>query len=179
MKIIFLVVILTVGYIYGMIQMEQMRLQGLTQINSEVYFNSTNSSDSAISKPLMILIAVEGAVKKPGSYKLAPDSLLQEVLIQAGGLRHDADLTALDLSYAFIEDTSFYVPVQGEDKVSINHDGVNLLDELPGIGLVLANRIVTYRTENGPFGRLEELMNVSGIGPQMFLNLRDLISLSS
>ncbi len=60
--------------------------------------------------------------------------------------------------------------------VNINTAGVVELDTLPGIGPAYAQRIVDYRTTNGPFETKEEIQNVSGIGPTTFADLKDLIT---
>lgn len=61
--------------------------------------------------------------------------------------------------------------------ININTATAEELDELPGIGPVLAERIVTYRTEHGPFQTEEELMEVSGIGEATLEDLRGEITL--
>jgi len=53
------------------------------------------------------------------------------------------------------------------------------LDTLPRIGPAIAQRIVDYRTANGPFTTIEEIMNVSGIGPATFGQIKDLITVGS
>ncbi len=60
-------------------------------------------------------------------------------------------------------------------KVNINTAGVSELDSLPGIGPVLAQRIVDWRTENGPFQTAEDLLNVEGIGRSTLENLQECI----
>lgn len=62
-------------------------------------------------------------------------------------------------------------------KVELNSAGEKQFETLPGIGPALAKRIVDYRTENGSFKRVEELMNVKGIGEKKFLRLKDLVYL--
>lgn len=59
--------------------------------------------------------------------------------------------------------------------LNLNTATLQELIALPGIGEVLANRILTYRAENGPFRTATELMNVSGIGEKTFAGLRDLV----
>jgi competence protein ComEA len=62
-----------------------------------------------------------------------------------------------------------------EAQVNLNTATVEQLVELPGIGEAVAARIVAYREANGSFGKIEELMNVRGIGEKTFLRLRPLI----
>lgn len=68
---------------------------------------------------------------------------------------------------------------QENEKVDINLGDSAALQELPGIGPVMALRIIEYREKNGPFARIEDLMEVTGIGEKRFLNLQELITVSS
>ncbi len=61
-------------------------------------------------------------------------------------------------------------------KVDLNHATLSQLDELPGIGPVIAERIIQFREDNGPFKRREDLMNVPGIGEKTFLKLEERIT---
>ena len=69
-------------------------------------------------------------------------------------------------------------PAKAPDKVEINTADRMELEELPGIGPRTAERIVEYRTENGRFEKIEDLMNVRGIGERTFLRLRDLVQVA-
>lgn len=62
------------------------------------------------------------------------------------------------------------------EVVNINTATLEELDTLPGIGPTTAQKIIDYREENGPFSIIEDIMNVSGIGPATFEDLKDLIS---
>lgn len=59
-------------------------------------------------------------------------------------------------------------PALASGKININTAGVAELDKLSGVGPVLAERILQYRSEHGPFARAEDLENVSGIGPKIY-----------
>ncbi|MEX0919430.1 MAG: helix-hairpin-helix domain-containing protein [Parcubacteria group bacterium] len=63
--------------------------------------------------------------------------------------------------------------------ININTANVAELDTLPGIGPAYAQRIIDYRTTNAPFTAIEEIQNVSGIGPTTFANIKDLITVGS
>lgn len=62
------------------------------------------------------------------------------------------------------------------EKININTASADELDLLPSIGPVYAQRIIDYRNKNGPFKSIEEIQNVSGIGPKTFEKLKDLIT---
>lgn len=64
-------------------------------------------------------------------------------------------------------------------KVNLNGATFSELNSLPGIGPITAERILEFRLENGPFKRIEELMNVRGIGEKKFLKIRELITVDS
>ncbi len=63
--------------------------------------------------------------------------------------------------------------------VNINAASADELVALPGIGPVLAARIVDHRKENGPFARIDQIMTVHGIGPKTYENLRPLITVGN
>jgi competence protein ComEA len=62
------------------------------------------------------------------------------------------------------------------ERININTASLDEFDSLPGIGPTIAQRIIDYRDENGPFQTIEDLMNVSGIGPSTFDNIKDLVT---
>jgi competence protein ComEA len=116
-------------------------------------------------------IYIGGAVSNPGIYSLKEGDTLQ-MLISDAGIEPDADLSHIEL----------YVPRESEEqypqKIDINRAEPWLLEALSGIGEVLAQRIVDYRSENSPFKRIEDLLNVSGIGEATFEQIRDYITVS-
>ncbi len=114
---------------------------------------------------------ISGAVANPGIYPWQEDDTIQVLLLDAG-VELDADLSHIEI----------YVPREGEEqspqKIDINRAEPWLLEALSGIGEVLAQRIVDYRSENGPFRRIEDLLKVSGIGPATFENIKGHITVS-
>ena len=114
---------------------------------------------------------IGGAVANPGIYSLKEGDTLQTLLSDAG-IEPDADLSHIEI----------YIPREGEEqapqKIDINRAEPWLLEALPGIGEALAQRIVDYRSENGPFKRIEDLLKVSGIGEATFEKIRDYITVS-
>lgn len=116
-------------------------------------------------------IYIGGAVANPGIYPLKEGDTLQTLLSDAA-VEPDADFSHMQL----------YIPHEGENqspqKIDINRAEPWLLEALPGIGEILAQRIADYRSENGPFRRVEDLLHVSGIGEATFENIKNYITVS-
>jgi competence protein ComEA len=116
-------------------------------------------------------ICISGAVANPGIYPLKEGDTLQALFSDAG-IETDADLSHIELC----------IPRQGEEqssqKIDINRAEPWLLEALPGIGEVLAQRIVDYRSGHGSFRIIEDLLKVSGIGPATFEKIKDYITVS-
>lgn len=70
-------------------------------------------------------------------------------------------------------------PAAEARKVDLNTADQQQLEELPGIGPRTAERIIQFREENGPFRRIEDLLNVRGIGEKKFQRLKDLVRVGS
>lgn len=138
-----------------------------------------------------IYVDIKGAVAHPGVYKLETDSRLFQVVQKAGGLLHNADDLAINLSQTLSDEMVIYVPLEGEDYPLItdviedeNNGIVNInlanqveLETLPGIGPSTALSIIAYRDEFGQFESVEELLNVSGIGEQTLADIKDYITI--
>lgn len=71
------------------------------------------------------------------------------------------------------------VKAEERPKIDLNEATLSQLNGLPGIGPVIAERILELREKSGPFKRIEDLMNIRGIGEKKFLKLKDLITLKS
>jgi len=116
-------------------------------------------------------IYIGGAVANPGIYSLKEGDTFQTLLSDAG-VESDADLSHIEI----------YVPREGEEqspqKIDINRAEPWLLEALPGIGETRAQAIVDYRSENGPFKRIEDLLKVSGTGEATFDKIKDFITVS-
>ena len=66
--------------------------------------------------------------------------------------------------------------IVGQGRLNVNRANESELDGLPGVGPVLAQRIIAYRTEHGNFGTVEDLQKVAGIGPAKFSELRTFVT---
>ena len=138
--------------------------------------------------PQPLRIHVAGAVARPGVYSLPRGSIVQEAITAAGGLQGDADLARLNLAQPLEDGRRIEVPLLVESVASsgvllagskvrlpLNSATAPELEQLPGIGPVLAQKIIEYRDQFGPFQRFEDLLQVEGIGPAKLEGLRDLL----
>lgn len=140
-----------------------------------------------------IVVHITGAVPRPGVYALPKDARVQDVISAAGGFLAEAqkdginlarlleDGEQLDIPYAEgfspVIPTAIPIVVQPTtDLININIASSFELDTLPGIGQTTAQKIIDYRTQNGPFVTIEDIVNVSGIGPVTYDRIKDLIT---
>lgn len=138
---------------------------------------------TATSTPASIYVHVLGAVAEPGLYRLAAESRVMDAITAAGGLRDDADDSAINLARFVTDGEQLRVPVEGEKETQDAEDGlVDLnaadaeeLETLPRIGPALAARVIAWREENGGFRSVDDLRNVPGIGEKTFEGLKDLV----
>lgn len=154
--------------------------------------------------PAPIVVHVTGAVVHPGLYTLKGEPRVDDALAAAGGLLSGANSTLLNLA-AYVQDgEQIWVPWKSEaglptenpsngnrspspiaspsvsqlmGLININIATQVELETLPGIGPVLAQRIITYREENGPFRLIDDLQQVNGIGPTIFEKLKTYITI--
>ncbi len=138
-----------------------------------------------------VRVYVSGAVTTPGVYTLAPRSLVDDAVKAAGGAMAEADLDRINLAIEVHDQQQIHVPRKGDavqpattnvvaasssDRVNINAATLADLDKLPKIGPATAQRIIDYRAKNGPFKKIEDLKNVSGIGDVTFEGLKDMVT---
>jgi competence protein ComEA len=133
--------------------------------------------------PEPIVVQVMGAVARPGVYDMPQDSRVRDVVQMAGGLLSDADKGKINLAAKLEDGDQIMIPTQTADSgggtqelVDINKASADELDRLPGIGPTTAQKIVEYRQQHGPYARIEDLMQVAGIGPLTFEDIKDLIT---
>ncbi|HYX79495.1 MAG TPA: ComEA family DNA-binding protein [Actinomycetota bacterium] len=152
-------------------------------------------SASPSPSPATILVDVAGWVREPGVYEFHEGDRVIDAIEAAGGARSGAALEALNLAAPLADGSQILVQKQSAvgsssspiasgstgtagttAKININTAGADELDTLPGIGEVYAQRIVDYRTQNGPFASVDELEDVSGIGPATLENIRPYVT---
>jgi competence protein ComEA len=124
----------------------------------------------------VIMIDVQGSVKRPGVYEMNDGDRVIHAIKKAGGFLERADIRSVNQAQKISDEMVIYVAAKGEDflnvnqqkekdgKININTATVEKLEELSGVGPSKAQSIVTYREENGPFTDLEQLLDIKGIG---------------
>lgn len=155
-------------------------------------------ANPSLSLDAPLVVDVQGAVLNPGLYELAQGSRVGDALKAAGGVGKDGDTSSVNLA-RFLEDgeqiyvTEPGIPAvsgmsgspssnfasqggAGQGRLNLNRASETELDGLPGVGPVLAKRIVTYRAERGNFGSVDDLQKVTGIGPAKFSELRNFVT---
>ncbi|RJP27450.1 MAG: hypothetical protein C4536_13930 [Actinobacteria bacterium] len=137
-----------------------------------------------------LTVHVTGAVSHPGVVLLAEGDRVIDAIEAAGGPLTEADLEKLNLAQVVQDGQKIAVPLQGAaenpdapgaektgKKVNLNTSSQRELEELPGIGPTLAERIIAYRERKGGFSSVDELKQVSGIGDKKLEEIRDLVEI--
>ncbi len=154
--------------------------------------------------PGPIIVYISGAVQHPDVYELPFDARVKDVVNAAGGFTDEADHESINLA-DYIEDAQhIHVPRHAEttqtdsssaqtppyddaptapnvedtssNLININTARATELEELKGIGEVTAQRIIDYRTLNGPFDAIEDLQEIRGISPSLLDKIKDQIT---
>ena len=153
--------------------------------------NTLTPIPTATSVPIQVHVL--GEVVNPGVYTLPAGSRVADALKAAGGGKPDSSLYRLNLAALLVDGQRVYVPSNAElidqetdsadentnlsGKININTASINQLISLPGIGMMKAGEIILYRNDHGDFQTLEALMDVPGIGPGTFEDLKDKITI--
>lgn len=147
------------------------------------------AAPSASPSPVPVIVDVAGWVRRPGVYEFAPGDRVIDAVRRAGGARRGADLTSLNLAAPLADGTQIVVARPGATApggvgstgtgttgpttlINVNTAGETELETLPGVGPVTAAAIIDYRTQNGPFATVDDLIDVSGIGPSTLEQIR-------
>jgi competence protein ComEA len=133
--------------------------------------------------PGLLTVYVSGAVATPGVYILPEGSRVDTAVKAAGGLLPGAEANNINLAMLIVDGQQIVVPGNTDTghvnagRVNINTASLTELDTLPGIGPTTAQAILDYRLQHGPFQVIQQIQNVSGIGPATFTVIQDYISI--
>ena len=146
------------------------------------------SNVPAIVQPPMIYVDVTGEVVNPGVFQLPPNSRVIDAVKAAGGQSKFADLSTINLARIVKDGEQIYVDrkfsggagirnsnSRANSIININRASTKELESLPGIGPVLAARIVEYRKSNGPFTSVDDLKKVPGVGGSKLAKFKEKI----
>jgi len=142
--------------------------------------------------PRPLRVYVSGAVTNPDVYELPAESIVKDAIEAAGGATSKNGLECINLALSVVDGQHIYVPkeceetptmspptrpsvtpsVKTEGKININTASQSELETLPGIGPSRAQGII----ENRPYGSIEEIKKVPGIGEATFQNIKNLIT---
>lgn len=129
-------------------------------------------------------VHVAGWVVRPGVVVVGEGSIVADAIEAAGGLREGARSDLINLAAPLVAGQQVIVPgPEGSDSavspneglISLNLAGPSDLEKLPGVGPVLAERIVAHRDTQGPFQTVDDLLDVPGIGEAKLASIRDLV----
>lgn len=147
-----------------------------------------DETKDAVTTSEVVVIHICGEVSIPGVYELPKGSRIQDAVLAAGGMTERAAESYLNLARILVDGEQILVPDQEmaataeqvvlektSGKVNLNTAEVGQLETLPGIGRAKAQAIVNYRDEIGSFSKIEQIMEVPGIGAAVFKQLQDLI----
>ncbi|MBP2435661.1 helix-hairpin-helix domain-containing protein [Microbacterium amylolyticum] len=136
-----------------------------------------------------VYVHVSGAVMEPGLYVLAEGDRVVDAIAAAGGLAEVAAHAGVNLARVLVDGELLHVPAEGEQlppaeavsgdaagsraAIDLNSADAGALETLPGVGPALAERIIAWRTAEGRFESVDDLLMVSGIGPKVLEGLRE------
>ena len=145
-----------------------------------------------------IRVHVSGAVAFPNVYSMGSNDRVMDAIAAAGGPTAHADLTTINLARRVRDEEQYHIPALGEETptgplpgesstaprvtpgglIDLNHASPEQLESLPGIGPALAATIVEYREREGPFATVNDITEVSGIGPKTLEKIQGLVTVS-
>ena len=149
--------------------------------------NDSSLIDDGIEEENKISVGISGEITRAGNYVLDEGASMADLIEAAGGVTTNADERCYYFEAVLTENESYYIPpkfevddVCGNTKLikwNINTCTKDDLKNIDGIGDSIAQSIITHRAEHGSFYRLEDVMDVNGIGNATFSKLKNYIRL--
>lgn len=189
---IFLIVILIIVFINIMNKDFFNQSDGEVKVDRAFDTGSKDSLSEADTEEGYIYTHITGEINKPGVYKIKAGTRMDDLVKEAGGLTEDADIDLINLSEKLVDEERIIVPAKGTSeadetshaassvqtkKININTADLYELTSIPSVGEKTAQKIIDYR-EKKKFKKIEDIMNIEGIGENKFKNMKDYISVS-
>jgi len=138
-----------------------------------------------------IRVDIAGAIEKPGVYQIKENSIVEDLIKQAGGLISNVDKKRLaqniNRAQSLEDGDKIYIPIKGETigpsriggevKINLNTATAEELELLPGVGTMAAARIISYRREIGGFKKIEDALGVQYMKMETFNQFKDLVEI--
>ncbi len=164
-------------------------LTGNTSTKEQNSINDVTQIEGLGAKSKYIIVDIGGAVAKPGILELPINSRVYTAIEKAGGLAKEADTKRINLAAPINDGEKIYIPKLNEESeqpqginakglININTADSETLQKINGVGPSTAEKIISYRTSNGEFRKIEEIMNVTGIGEKTFAKFKNQISIN-
>jgi competence protein ComEA len=199
-KIVLLLIVTVIITIFGcrfyLQEKNKITILPSNQENLSIQQNVADTSQEEI-----YIIHIAGAVKQPGVYQISSGERIIDVVKMAGGALEKAHLDMVNLAAPIHDGQKIIIPFIPEERkdelsgmaeqgltmpefnydansglININSATARELESLPGIGPVLAERILEFRKNNGIFRRIEDIKGVSGIGQKRFDAIKEMIT---
>ncbi len=170
----------------------------LSDIPENEIQSNEQATKPAITEDIMIVVEIAGAVINPSVVELVEGSRVYEAIEKAGGLTKDADTRSINQAEILTDGQKIYIPTKEELEssqgvtspysntyntgtsqsglININTADLNTLQQLTGVGPATAEKIISYRNENGKFNSIEDIKNINGIGDKTFEKFKDKIT---
>jgi len=178
LKIVIAVVVVTAGLVWlnrpTAVSVPEVARPGIP-------ISSNSNSQVPVQGIEQIVVDVKGDVLTPGLVTLPAGSRVADAIAAAGGISPNANVTSLNLAERLSDGQMVIIgnsqsqPASSDPRINLNLATESELDSLPGVGPVMAGRIIAWRETNNKFHSIEELQEVPGIGPKVFANLKTLV----
>jgi competence protein ComEA len=178
LKIVIVLVVATAGLVWlnrpAPVAMPEVASPGIPITTSSGNPVTTHGLDQ-------IVVDIKGDVQTPGLVTLPAGARVADAIAAAGGVTPNADVTGVNLAERLSDGQMIFIgnaqsmQLSSDPRFNLNLATESDLDSLPGVGPVMAGRIIAWRESNQRFHSIEELQEVPGIGPKVFANLKPLV----
>jgi competence protein ComEA len=157
-----------------------------------IFVEDGEKAEKVVASEKKIVVEIKGEINKPNVYWVKEESIIEDLIKEAGGITEGADVTKINRAEKLKDHQCVMIPNKNDannkdisgaktdisrpNLININTANETELDTLPGIGLTRAKDIISYREEKGGFKAIEDLKNVKGIGESSFEKLKDKIT---